>query len=51
MKNGISKKACTVHKCYYFEHFIIGCNSSSDTAEKAKEDSKEEQIKRALRKR
>lgn len=30
--------------------FIIGCDSSSDTAEKSKEDSKEEQIKRVLRK-
>ncbi|MFK3436762.1 hypothetical protein LOQ61_12995 [Staphylococcus aureus] len=26
--------------------FIIGCDSSSDTSEKAKEDSKETQIKR-----
>ncbi len=30
--------------------FIIGCNSSSDTAEKAKEDSKEEQIKKSFAK-
>ncbi|MEC6223950.1 tandem-type lipoprotein [Staphylococcus aureus] len=30
--------------------FIIGCDSSSDTAEKAKEDSKEEQIKKSFAK-
>ncbi|CEH25228.1 Tandem lipoprotein within Pathogenicity island [Staphylococcus aureus] len=30
--------------------FIISCNSSSDTAEKAKEDSKEEQIKKSFAK-
>ena len=30
--------------------FIISCNSSSDTAEKAKEDSKEEQIKKRFAK-
>ncbi|PZJ84257.1 tandem-type lipoprotein [Staphylococcus aureus] len=30
--------------------FIIGCDSSSDTAEKAKEDSKEEQIKKSFSK-
>ena len=29
----------------------MGCDSSSDTSEKPKEDSKEEPIKRALRKR
>ena len=40
-----------VHKHYGFEYFIIGCDKSSVTAEKAKEDSKEDQIKRALRKR
>ncbi|MCL7624200.1 tandem-type lipoprotein, partial [Staphylococcus aureus] len=28
--------------------FIIGCDSSSDTGEKAKEDSKEEQIKKSF---
>ena len=39
-----------VHKCYYFGHFIIGCDSSSDTGEKAKEDSKEEQIKKSFAK-
>ena len=44
-------KACTVHKCYYFEHFIIGCNSSSDTAEKQKKIQKKNKLKRALRKR
>ncbi|HDB1728617.1 TPA: tandem-type lipoprotein Lpl2, partial [Staphylococcus aureus] len=30
--------------------FIIGCDSSSDTGEKAKEDSKEEQIKKSFAK-
>ncbi|HCX1798961.1 tandem-type lipoprotein, partial [Staphylococcus aureus] len=30
--------------------FIIGCDSSSDTAEKSKEDSKEEQIKKSFAK-
>ncbi len=43
-------KSCTVHKCYYFGHFYHGCDGSSDTAEKAKEDSKEEQIKKSFAK-
>ncbi|HCZ1197238.1 TPA: tandem-type lipoprotein, partial [Staphylococcus aureus] len=30
--------------------FIIGCDSSSDTSEKAKEDSKETQIKKSFAK-
>ena len=50
MKNGISKKLALFISVIILSIFIIGCNSSSDTAEKAKEDSKEEQIKKSFAK-